>query len=300
MVSIDGGLAVAASRTIVPHQEAPTVLFSATVQAPSDPGPHGIAVVATLDNSTKLHATVTVIVQAPEGSGRTPQESLQVFAGNPPPPSAEDWAADIVKANQSPADILPSLLSMAIWHERGDDYPACAREWTQVTAPTEDYDADTAGFSGWVLRPEISQRDVPFTHPFGPDWECMVALDPEYGGLLAAGNLIPDGEDGIRAQQEALTLKIKIPDGGLLAVETDSGCVPSALKDFTDTVRIGDRIAVFGRWIADAMPFSMRGWPTVIVSMQCSALWHHQAPAFHYAYPHSGPFRSRTALPQAR
>src|SRR5215207_6883439 len=25
----------------------------------------------------------------------------------------------------------------------------------------------------------------------------------------------------------------------------------------------------------------MRGWPTVIVSMQCSALWHHQAPAFH-------------------
>ena len=32
--------------------------------------------------------------------------------------------------------------------------------------------------------------------------------------------------------------------------------------------------------LADAMPFSMRGWPTAIVSMQCSALWRHPEPAF--------------------
>ena len=80
----------------------------------------------------------------------------------------------------------------------------------------------------------------------------MVALDAEFTDLLAAGNVIPDGDDGLQAQQEALSLNIPLPAQGLLAVETDSGCVPSALRDFTDTVRIGDRIAVFGRWIVDA------------------------------------------------
>ena len=68
-VSVDGGPAVAASCTVVPHQSVPAVLFSATVQAPSDLGPHGIGVVATLDNGTELRGTVTVIVQAPAGQG---------------------------------------------------------------------------------------------------------------------------------------------------------------------------------------------------------------------------------------
>ncbi|HUZ01836.1 MAG TPA: hypothetical protein VMU89_15920 [Thermomicrobiaceae bacterium] len=251
-VSVDGGPPVAASRTTVPHQHVPTVTFSVNVQAPVAAGPHTIRVDATDDGGHKAAASVTVIVAAPPGSGLTPRDSLRVAGVNPPPPSAGDWAAAIVKANQSPAGILPSLLDLAIWHERGDDYPACAREWVQVLAPGEDYDLDTVGLSGWVLRPELSQRDVPFSHPFGADWECMVALDPEFTGLLAAGNVVLDGDDGQQAQQEALTLHIPIPDEGLLAVETDGGCVPSALKDFSDTVRIGDRIAVFGRWIVDA------------------------------------------------
>jgi hypothetical protein len=52
---------------------------------------------------------------------------------------------------------------------------------------------------------------------------------------------------------DAANLNIKVPDGGLLAVETDGGCVPSALNaPFGDRVRVGDRIAVFGRWIVDA------------------------------------------------
>jgi hypothetical protein len=152
------------------------------------------------------------------------------------------------------------LLSLAVWAERGDDYPVCTREWNQVLAPGEDYDRDTAGFTGWVLSPELSGSDVPFTHPFGPpnlpkghgDWECMVALDPEYGSLLAAGNAVDDGGSGARARHDADLLGIPIPDGGLLAVETDAACVPSALKSFDDTVRVGDRIAVFGRWIVDA------------------------------------------------
>ena len=81
----------------------------------------------------------------------------------------------------------------------------------------------------------------------------MVALDQEYAGLLAPGNAVPDGADGNVALADAQALSIPVPPGGLLAVETDSANVPSALKPpFGDRVRIGDRIAVFGRWIVDA------------------------------------------------
>ena len=264
-VAVDGGPPVAASLTIVPRQKIPTVQFAADVQAPSNQGPHEIRVVAIDDAGTRAAATVTVIVQDVSPSAFTPQDSLQVSVVNPAPPSSGDWAADIVKANPSPLpeSFLTGLQDLALWREKQDDYPICAREWVQVTDPANDYDVDTAGFSGWLLQPEISKRDVPFTHPlgnqpFGLDWECMVALDPEYAGLLAAGNAQPDGDDGINALVDAKTLGIKVPDGGLLAVETDSGCVPSALKPprpddpFPDTVRVGDRIAVFGRWIVDS------------------------------------------------
>ena len=261
-VSVDGGPPVEAAVTVVAKQQVPTGKFAAEVQAPSDPGLHEIFVVATYGSGIRAGATVTVVVK-PRVPAFTPQKSLQVSSWvNPEPPSSEDWAADIVKANQTPSTILAPLLDLAVWHDRGDDYPACAREWNQVTDPAEDRDQAPAGFSGWLLQPEISGDDVPFTHPFGPpegpggkntDWECMVALDPEYAGLLAPGNAFDDGLSGQLARHDADTLGIVIPPGGLLAVETDSACVPSALKPpFGDSVRVGDRIAAFGRWIVDA------------------------------------------------
>jgi hypothetical protein len=51
--------------------------------------------------------------------------------------------------------------------------------------------------------------------------------------------------------EEAGSLGVPIPDGGLLAVETDGRNVPSAFKNFDAHVVPGDRIAVFGRWIVD-------------------------------------------------
>ena len=96
----------------------------------------------------------------------------------------------------------------------------CAREWVQVGAPTEDYDLDPVGFTGWMLKPEVYANDVPFTHPFGNDWQCMLALDPEYTGLLAAGNVVPDGADGAAALADAKVAEIPVPEGGLPAVET--------------------------------------------------------------------------------
>jgi hypothetical protein len=248
-VSVDGGPPVQAHLKNVPHQFAS--LFDASVQVPRSGGPHAITVVANFDNNVTKRASVTVFVDL---SGKTPQESLQVSVVNPPPPAGVNWAGDIVKQNRSSFPTLASLLSLAVWAERGNDYPICTREWNQVGAPTEDYDLDTVGFSGWVLQPEISGNDVPFTHPFGNglDWECMVALDQEYAGLLAPGNAVPDGADGMAAISQASGLSIPIPRGGLFAVETDSGNVPSALKAFGDKVRVGDRIAAFGRWIVDA------------------------------------------------
>jgi hypothetical protein len=81
----------------------------------------------------------------------------------------------------------------------------------------------------------------------------MVALDAEFTGLLARGNVIPDGGDGLAAMADAVRLGIPVPHGGLLAVEMDQNCVPGAFKDPTSgTVPVGDRIAVFRRWIVDS------------------------------------------------
>jgi len=128
----------------------------------------------------------------------------------------------------------------------------CEREWTQVTAPHEDYDDEPVAFSGWLLQPEISGKDLRLTHPFGFDWECMVALDSAYQSLLAPGNTIPDGADGQQAKDDAARLAVPLRQGGLLAVETDGGCVPLAFNPAINFIRIGDRIAVLGRWIVDA------------------------------------------------
>ncbi|HEY8620232.1 MAG TPA: hypothetical protein VIM01_09165 [Dermatophilaceae bacterium] len=178
----------------------------------------------------------------------TPRESLEITQMNTPPPAGEDWATDIVNGSSSAGD---SAVDIAIKLSKGNAFPVCDREWTQVGAPGEDYELDPVGFAGWLLRPEISGADLPFSHPFDFDWECMVALDPEYSSLLALGNRIPDGQDGQTAVEEAGSLGVPIPDGGLLAVETDGRNVPSAFKNFDAHVVPGDRIAVFGRWIVD-------------------------------------------------
>jgi hypothetical protein len=253
-ITVDGGSPVQASLSGVIKQKIPAVLFDAVVPAPSGEGPHTITAVATFDNGSTAGATVTVVVKNVASLAVTPRESLLVSFVNPAPPPSDNWAADIVKANRSSFSTLASLLSLAVWHDRGDAFPVCAREWVQVAAPTDDYDLDPVGFTGWLLQPEVSGSDVPFTHPFGTDWECLVALDPEYTGLLAAGNVVPDlGADAAKAMADAQLLGIPVPDGGLMAVETDGRNVPSAFKAFDDgTVRVGDRIAVFGRWIVDA------------------------------------------------
>ncbi len=179
---------------------------------------------------------------------KTPRESLELIQTNSPPPAGQDWATDIANGAST---VGISAVDVAIRVSKGNAFPVCDREWTQVGAPAEDYDIDAVAFSGWLLRPHMSTADLPFSHPFGFDWECMVALDPECSSLLALGNRIPDGDDGQSAVAQAGPLGVTIPAGGLLAVETDGFNVPSALKNFDEHVVPGDRIAVFGRWIVD-------------------------------------------------
>jgi len=253
-VSVAGGAAVAATFTLLPHHgtAAPAVTFKATVPFPDTVGPVDVSVTAEDDMGAKSTATVQVVGHEAGAGAFTPQASLQVVGTNPGPPFAGDWATEIVKSNRSAAANLPTIASAAIWIKQGDAFPVCAREWTQVTSPGDDYDQDTVALSGWMLEPELSGNDVPFTHPFGNDWECMVALDPEFSGLLAAGNAVPDGADGAQAMSDASKLNVPVPPGGLLAIETDGGCVPSGLNPDEGLIGVGDRIVALGRWIVDA------------------------------------------------
>ena len=251
-VSVDDGLPLQAALQTPQKQQFNSVRFEAVLPPLTGEGPHSITAVATFDNAQTASAGVSVVVRNVAAAAVTPQGSLQVSVVNPATPTAANWAADLVKADRT--HIQLSATELLIWHDRKDAFPICTREWVQVLDPGEDYDLGPVGFSGWLLQPEVAGSDVPFTHPFGGrDWECMVALDQEYTGLLARGNAVPDNEGGVPAMADAAQLGIPVPDGGLFAVEMDKNCVPSAIKDINSgAVLRGDRIAVFGRWIVDS------------------------------------------------
>lgn len=119
-----------------------------------------------------------------------------------------------------------------------------ADEWTQVLHPDAELDEEVVGATGVVVTPKLSKGDVPFTHPFGLDWEFFVALDAPYTSLLAPSNAGPDG-DLREAARQAAAMGLSA-EKGTLAVETDRDLVPPAYRP-----REGDRVAVFGRWIVD-------------------------------------------------
>ncbi len=133
--------------------------------------------------------------------------------------------------------------------------PTPVWEWTPMVDPSNQFDTpgvNLVGLSGWVVMPPavaarqgISDKDVPFVHPFGGfDWEFFVAPDPQYDSLLASPNKdVPDAEYR-EAKQAALDLGLSVP--GVLGVETDKDLVPPNYRAIP-----GDRVAVFGRWIVD-------------------------------------------------
>jgi hypothetical protein len=160
-----------------------------------------------------------------------PREILEINWTNPAPPDAvQDWATQIVGGTKT----FPT--------DGGPNY-----EWLQVLDPQNEYDDDPVGATGWVVLPEWSAADFPFSHPFGYDFEFSLALDvprPDHPGdsnylaLLAPGNSV-DTKESKRAEGFGLPSDV-------LGVEMDGGLVPSDALPHE-----GDRVAVFGRWIID-------------------------------------------------
>ncbi len=113
-------------------------------------------------------------------------------------------------------------------------------EWTQVFNPSEEVDLDFVGLSGWALSPSISDKDNPFLHPFGFDFEFLTAPDPAYQYLAAPTN------DNEYVAAKALTLQRGHPVPNVLGMEVDQNLVPPFYR-----TQDGDRVALWGRWIVD-------------------------------------------------
>jgi hypothetical protein len=119
-----------------------------------------------------------------------------------------------------------------------------AFEWVSVLRPTVEQD-DQVGLAGTVIHPHESENDVPFTHPFGLDYEFSIIPDPAYDDLLATANKDPSGTyQG--SWEDSNANGIIIPTG-VLGLEIDKALVAAAFRPIS-----AERVAVYGRWIVDA------------------------------------------------
>jgi len=133
----------------------------------------------------------------------------------------------------------------------GDDPPKWA--WTQILEPQAQFERDIIGLSGTAVLPQLSSDDIPFTHPFGFDWEFYIVPDPQYIELLAPTNTgrkpgtsdVSD-DDYQKATDYARDQLHLFAPKGVFGVETDQDLIPPGYR-----VQDRDRVVVFGRWIID-------------------------------------------------
>jgi hypothetical protein len=198
-----------------------------------------------------------------------PQEILQIQFTNPAHMNEVDalFAQGVALGQLDPSGFLggtfPSRDAQQEWKQT---LPASL---TDTAGHNADYEgANLVGASGWALDPRFSGADVPFTHPFGLDFECMLALDQppndpnRFTFLLTVADQSCDEERFDVAVAQAGDFQdsqgkpiIPLgPDGlpNLLGVEIDGGIVPKQFSEWQyGGVDQGDRVAVFGRWIVD-------------------------------------------------
>jgi len=119
-----------------------------------------------------------------------------------------------------------------------------AHAWISVLDPDSEFDGQLlTGLSGTVVQePEISKNDMPFLHPFGNDFEFIVAPDARYAALAAPMTTDHTYKDALR-RANANGLNVK----GVIGMEIDSGLVPKEYR-----AKMNDRVVLFGRWIVDA------------------------------------------------
>jgi hypothetical protein len=196
---------------------------------------------------------------------KQPERILEIQYTNPEHQSVTAPIAQIISFGREgpPHELIGG--SFPSWDAQQEWKQVLPTDLTNTAAHEADYEGpNLVGASGWVLNPECSGADVPFSHPFGLDWEFMLALDQpaadteRYTFLLTRGNQSCEDGDYKKAVQQATTLTdpqgpIIIPTGpdglpSLLGIEIDGGLVP---QQFIESVVAGDRIAAFGRWIVD-------------------------------------------------
>jgi hypothetical protein len=166
---------------------------------------------------------------------------------NPPPQPL----LDISQLNGSPwvnpafdtSD--PNWSANVVGGQTFDGSAAHKFEWVSVLNPDVEQD-DEVGLTGTAIKPDDSGNDLPFTHPFGHDFEFTITPDPAYADLLATANKNSANPTYADSWAAAAASGIAVPSG-LLPVEIDGPLVPANYR-----IEHGDRIAVYGRWIVDA------------------------------------------------
>lgn len=145
-------------------------------------------------------------------------------------------------------DWAPGIAGNSLWlHGESPRY-----EWTPVLAPADETDDTVTGLSGWVAQSHDSGADVPFTHPFGFDYNSEVVLDDQFTNLHA------DNFDKDKERQELVNDHPQLAltrDSRMLHIEMDQAFIPSAFRPAIPNDQITatnhDRVAAFGRWIVD-------------------------------------------------
>ena len=192
-----------------------------------EPGRVAVAANVGMKDSTGLWVSTMMVSDAQIPFAPADILTLGGFI-NPPPPAGSDWAN---ASGSFPTDI--------------------SFEWQQALDAANEYDDNPVGVSGWVVKPEESGADVPFSHPFGFDWELGIAVDKGYEGFVSPANVHKEEEDDspnentiALADQLGLTRPL-----GLLGLEWEKDLLP---QSYRGRVNHGDRVAVLGRWILDA------------------------------------------------
>jgi hypothetical protein len=127
-------------------------------------------------------------------------------------------------------------------------------EWTPMNGQDQaDQYGYTMAVAGYAHDPHLSGGDLLFTHPFGNDFEFMLAPDPQFfhllgitnGPLHTADQAFFSVEDEF-TQTTAETFQDGLSTPGVLGVEMESGMFPLEYQP----AGLG-RVAVWGRWIED-------------------------------------------------
>src|ERR1700722_1975324 len=154
----------------------------------------------------------------------------------------DDW---VNPEHDTSSATWPSQVAGGSTYDGSDAHPL---EWVSVLHPTAEQD-DEVGIAGFAVGVDLSSADLPFTHPFGRDFEFGILPDAEYAGLLAPANHDPNAANDNIKNAFPDGRRIGLPVDGALPMEVEAGMVPEAYR-----AQVGDRVAAYGRGVSGGRP----------------------------------------------